>query len=115
MNRNLPQVMQEGFFTKIKNWLKKIFGKHGSIEYPIPETMYNEIDEIKKENFVRNIKIESMDKILMLQKKLKEKQIEISDLTDQELDEMIELYKSQITDKKIKLKQYQYAIKNVLQ
>jgi low affinity Fe/Cu permease len=71
------------------------------------------MDEMNKEIFIQDIKIESKDNILMLQRKIKEKQIEISDLTDQELDEMIELYKNQIEDKKARLKQYRVKIKNI--
>lgn len=116
MNENLPKVIQEGFFTKIKNWVIKFFRKQKSIENPINENLnelHKEIDEFNKEDFVQNIKVENKDNILLLQRKIKEKQIEISDLTDQELDEMIELYKGQIEEKKQKLKQYRLKIKNI--
>ena len=116
MNENLPQVIQEGFFTKIKNWFNKFFRKQKIIKYPIQENfseLHNEIDEINKAEFVQNIKVENKDEILMLQRKIKEKQIEISDLTNQELDKMIELYKGQIEEKKQKLKQYRTKIRNI--
>lgn len=116
MNKNLPQVIQEGFFTKIKNWFNKFFKKQKSIEYPIQKNfneLHNEIDEINNADFVQNIKVENKDNILLLQRKIKEKQIEISDLTDQELDEMIALYKGQIEEKKQKLKQYRTKIRNI--
>ena len=112
MNGNLPQVIRENFFTKIKNWFFKVFRKPKSTNYPTPKILDN-TDENNKENFIQSIKIESKDKILMLQKKLKENQTKISDLTDQELEEMIELYKNQIEDKKIKLKQYKIKIRNM--
>ena len=112
MNDNLPQVIQENFFLKIKKWFFKIFKKQKSINNPTQKLLDN-TDENDKENFIESIKIESKDKSLMLQKKLKEKQIKISDLTDEELDEMIELYKNQIEDKKIKLKQYRVKIRNI--
>lgn len=112
MNENLPQVIKENFFSKIKNWFLKIFKKQKSINYPTQKILDN-TDENSKENFIQSIKIESKDKSLMLQKKLKEKQIKISDLTDQELEEMIGLYKNQIEDKKIKLNQYKKIIRNL--
>lgn len=112
MNEKLPQVIRENFYTKIKNWFFKIFRKPQSINYPDQKILDN-TDENNKENFIQSIKIESKDKSLMLQKKLKEKQIKISDLTDQELEEMIGLYKNQIEDKKIKLNQYKKIIKNL--
>lgn len=52
------------------------------------------------------VDITSKEKILSIQRKLKQKQIEISELTDKELSEMIELYKIQIENKKSKLKVY---------
>lgn len=116
MNENLPQVLQEGFFSKIKNWFNKFFRKQKSIENPINENLnelHNEIHKISKADFVQNIKVENKDNILLLQRKIKEKQIKISDLRDQELDEMIELYKEQIKEKKQKLKQYRLTIRNI--
>ena len=109
MNNNLPEIKKESFFQKIKKWVKRIF----NIEEPIQEAI-NEInsdmEEIKNNKFIDEIKVENKDKILLLQKKLKEKQIEIADLTDEELDEMIELYKTQIEEKKTKLKKYRIAL-----
>lgn len=116
MNRNLPQVIHEGFFTKIKNWFNNFFRKQKSIEYPIQESLnelHNKMDENSKENFVQDIKVENKDNILKLQRKIKENEIGISDLTDQELDEIIELYKGQIEEKKQKLKQYRIKIRNI--
>lgn len=116
MNENLPQVIQEGFFTKIKNWFLKIFRKQKKAEYLIEDTVekvYSEVDKSNKEKFIQNIKVEDKEKIIMLQRKIKEKQIEISDLTNEELDEMIELYKSQIEEKKVKLQQYRVRIRNI--
>ena len=69
--------------------------------------------EINKENFMQNIKVENKDNIIILQRKIKEKQIEIADLTNQELDEIITLYKEQIEEKKVKLRQYRIKIKNI--
>lgn len=115
MKENLPQVIQEGFFTKIKKWFLKIFRKQKSIETQIQtlEDVQNDINEINKENFMQNIKVENKDNIIMLQRKIKEKQIEIADLTNYELDEMIALYKEQIEAKKEKLRQYRIKIKNI--
>lgn len=115
MNENLPQVIQEGFFTKIKKWFLKFFRKQKSIESQIQalDDVQNDINEINKENFMQNIKVENKDNIIILQRKIKEKQIEIADLTNQELDEIITLYKEQIEEKKVKLRQYRIKIKNI--
>lgn len=115
MNNNLPEIKKESFFQKFKNWFKRLFIKEEIIiEDPIKDAI-NEIsesiDDIKRNKFIDEIKVESKDEILSLQRKLKEKQIEIADLTDEQLDEMIELYKEQIQYKKDKLKKYKNKIK----
>lgn len=107
MNNNLPQLRKEGLLEKIKNYFLKIFRKKERFENQNPDTVEN---EVSKNEFIENIKVENKDMILMLQRKIKEKQIEISDLTDEQLDEMLELYKSQIEEKKIKLKKYRTAL-----
>lgn len=47
-----------------------------------------------------------LKRLLQIQKDLKENKIKISDLSDKELDEMINLYKIQTDIKKKKLKEY---------
>lgn len=106
MNSNLPDIRRESIFTKIKNWFKKIFSKEEVIIEEVIEEINQTVDEIKNISFKDSIKVKSKDRILFLQRKIKEKQIEISDLTDEELDEMIELYKKQIEEKKNALKNY---------
>ena len=99
--QNLPVVRKEGVFTKIKNWFKKIFLEMEETQANITQ---GDGQDIKKNEFFENIKVESKDTIIALQRKLKENQINISELTDKELDEMIELFKKQISNKKEKLK-----------
>lgn len=109
MNENLPMKRNESIFGKIKIWFIRLFKKEKTVEEAIKE-IDTSVEQIKSNNFKEDIKVESKDKILALQRKLKEKQIEISELTDEELDEMIELYKKQIEEKKNKLKQYRNKI-----
>lgn len=66
--------------------------------------------EISKNNFSENIKAKNNDRIISLQLKLKENQIKIEDLTDEELNQMIELYEKNISDKKKRLKQLRNKI-----
>lgn len=114
MENNLPTVKKENIFIKIKKWFMNIFRKAQIMETDYNDTIIEDInqniEEMKKATFKDELKVESKDKILSLQRKLKEKQIEISELTDEELDEMIELYKVQIEEKKQKLKQYRNKI-----
>lgn len=110
MNNNLPAIKKDGIFVKIKNWFSKLFKTYeNKEEYFLEEKSYQFEN---KTDFIENIKIENNDRIFMLQRKIKEKQMEISDLTNQELDELIEFYKDQIEEKKVKLKQYRMKIVN---
>lgn len=56
---------------------------------------------MEKDIFLKNIKVETNQSILAKKIKLKTKQIKISDLSDYELQEMIELYKVEIQQKKL--------------
>lgn len=108
MDNNLPQIRKEGIFLKVKNWFKKLFGKEKLVMKEIDDS----VEEIKNVDFKDSIKVESKDRILFLQRQLKEKQIEMSDLTDKELDELIELYETQIKEKNETLKRYKEKLKN---
>ncbi len=109
MNSNLPQIRKEKIFTRIKKWLKNILGISEIIEESIHEVIdqeKNNLAEIEKNDFREEIKVESKDVILALQRKINEKQMEISDLTDDQLDEIIKLYESQIKEKENKIRFY---------
>ena len=108
MSKNLPQIKKDGLFSKIRRGFLKFFRKAENVKIPIEETLNNSETPKQQDNFLREIRAEN--KIFQLQNKLKEKQVDISDLTDEELDEMIKLYKQQIEDKKQKLKQYRVRI-----
>lgn len=103
MEKNLPYIKKVKIFTKVKNWFKGLLGI-GKIEEPIQEPINNNIT--KKNEFKESIRVESKDGILSLQRKLEDEQIKISDLTDEELDKMIGLYKDQIIIKEDKIKHY---------
>ena len=108
MNNNLPAIKREGIFIKIKNWFLRLFKKYERTDEYFLEESSRQLKN--KTDFVDNIKVENNGRIFILQRKIKEKQMEISDLTNQELDQLIELYKEQIEEKKMKLKQYRLKI-----
>ena len=60
----------------------------------------SEIVIIKRENFRERLKATSKDRLLCVQRKLQTKDMQVSSLTDEELDEMIALYRAQINEKK---------------
>lgn len=108
MNKgNLPQVKNKNIFGKIKNWILKLFHKSKNEKdekfYSSEKTYMNE----KEKDFAESINISA---ILKLQNELKQNKISMSDLTDKELDSMIELYQKQVEEKEIKLKQYMKKI-----
>lgn len=107
---NLPVQKKESVFTKIKNWLSRFFKKEKSEEdetLKIVNDNNTDTEESQKNSFIESIKIENKDKILDLKIKLKCGQIQISELTDEELDEMIKLYEIEIEEKQKKLEMYQ--------
>lgn len=105
---NLPQIFRENIFTKIVKWLKKIINKKVKNNVVLPQN--NIINNTTKEDFISNIRVE--ETIKMKQKKIKDNQINISELSDKELKQMIELYKSQIKRKKTELKKHRKMIFN---
>lgn len=103
MSEILPKIKKESLFEKIRNWFKSIFNRNINI---INEPQINDNTKEKQVNTF----IENNNKIFVLQKRLKEGMIEVSDLTDEELDELIELYEKQIAEKKEKVKYYREKI-----
>lgn len=94
---------------KIKSFFIKLFKR----EQKEKILNLNECGENKTEKLLNlkvNSEIEKKYKILNLQQKLKNNKIAISDLTNEELDEIILLYKKQIKNKKDKLMQYRRII-----
>lgn len=100
MNKNLPMIRNENIFTKIKRWFRKLLGKDEVIIETVQEITENATNEEKEDRFRESLKVKSKDVILFLQKQLESNQIRISDLTDEQMDEMIELLTMQIKEQK---------------
>jgi len=99
---------KDGFFGKIKNFFKNLFGKSAKVE------VANEAeDTAKANNFKESIKmIEDEDsKLLELQRRYRRGEIAESDLTEQQIDDLSELYDRQIAElkKSIELKEQKIA------
>lgn len=105
-DKNLPQTINKNIFIKLKMWFFSFFKKNKTNANENTEILDNNKGKEQTSNFKTDIQLESFNKIFTLQKKLKDNQIKISDLTNNELDEMIKLYRNQISEKKIKLRQY---------
>lgn len=111
MNEILPKIKKETIFDRIKKWFKINFEKK-QVEENLNEISNTIITSEKQKNdFIEKIQINNDDKIILLQKRLKEGMIEISDLTENELEELIDLYEKQIQEKKDKLRVYREKMK----
>lgn len=88
---------KESFFSKMKNFFKKLFKKKD--KNVIDKTVKDE-ESIEKESnsFKENIKIEEDEetKILELQKRYRRGEIAENDLTEEQVEALSELYDKQI-------------------
>jgi len=111
-NKNL-MVKKEGFFTKIINKIKNLFGKEIAEDYNINNRIketkeeFNGEIENKKDEFLNNIKVESNSEIVSLKVKLESGEIRSIDLTLEQMDELKKIYDKEILEKKEKIKKLQ--------
>lgn len=100
-NHSLIPV-NESIFTKIKNFFKNLFGQQTIEDYKIKNTdnIIENQEEIKNSIFAESIKIEETEeqKLLRLQKLIREKRISENDLSVEEREKLRKLYNSQIED-----------------
>lgn len=106
-NENLPQIVKDTLLSKFKKWIKRLIRKD---ENKISDKTITQTNTINEKDFAETIKVEDKTEIINLQKRLKENKIKIAELTDNQLKQMIELYKNQIEQKRLKLKQYRMMI-----
>jgi len=101
---NLPEKRRTDIFYKIKMWFFNLRKKNDNC-VECTEEKKTTIDP-RKNKFIEEIKCKTNDRLLYLQKELKSNKIKISELTDKELDDLIELYELQIKEKREILKGY---------
>ncbi len=98
-NHSLIRV-NENIVTKIKNFFKNLFGQQTIEDYKIENTdnIVENQEEIKNSIFAENIKIEETEeqKLLRLQKLIREKRISENDLSIEEREKLRKLYNFQI-------------------
>lgn len=104
MNNNLPQTVKDNIFTKIRKWFFKFIPNNKQKNVVESESITKENNE---NTFKEKIQISDA---MALQRKLTERQMEIQELTDEELDEVIKLYEEQIEEQKATLKRYREII-----
>lgn len=111
---NMQVINENSFFYKIKCFFRKMFFKEETIEEPKEQVQdIVEEDNNKKKEFIKNIKVETNDKLISIQKKLESGKMKISELDDEQKDKLIELYNKQIDMKKQKLSKIKQKILNI--
>ena len=103
MENKYLQVRKENIFTRFVNFIRGIFGKKIEQEVSVQvETIEN---KDVKSNFFDDIRIDKEEnkELIDLQTKYENNEINLSMLSDKEIDELDSLYKRQVTDLKKKL------------
>ena len=113
MSDNLPKIKNDGIIEKIKNVFSKIFAKNQK-QYESEQTIVNKHEKVSvslnKSELLSSLQsqiekevVSDNEVLVALQRKIKNNEMQISELTDEELDGLIELYEEQIANKKKKL------------
>ena len=104
--------VNESIFTKIKNFFKNLFGQQ-TIENT--DNKVENQEKIKNSIFTENIKIEETEeqKLVRLQKLVREKRISEKDLSVEEREKLRKLYNSQIEDLRKSILQKRNKIMNI--
>lgn len=102
-------IFKESLFTRILNKIKGIFGINKEIEKNsekfISINYYKESSEKQKSDFINSLKVEEDSSgIIYLKMKLENHEIRAIDLTDEQIDELQEIYDKEIQEKKNKIK-----------
>ena len=99
--KNLIERNEENIFIKIKNFFKGLFGKKGEeVNNTVNEDIEMEMEksEVFRSN-IRNIEIDE-NNIFELQRRYRKGEIADSELTQEQINALCQLYDSQIADLK---------------
>ena len=101
----------EGLFSKIKNFFKNLFSKKSNVENTVVEDVSNEKEG--NNSFKESIKMTETEetRLLDLQTRYRRGEIGESDLTEEQIDALCQLYDKQIEEikKSIKIKEEKIA------
>lgn len=102
-----------GIFKRIRLFFKNLFGKKEIVKKTvvIPKQMDK---ENARNNFIENLRVDSDveadSELLELQRKVRDGIIKIEDLTEEQEDQLIDLYDKQIAVKKAKIEEIKKKI-----
>lgn len=106
-------IFKESLFKRVLNKIKGIFGikkEAGNIpEKVVPINKFKESSEKQKNDFINSIKVEEDSGIIYLKLKLENREIRAIDLTDEQIDELQEIYDKEIREKKEKIRRLKSA------
>lgn len=102
-----------GIFKRIRLFFKNLFGKKEIVKKTV--VIPKQIDkENARNNFIDNLKVDSDveadSELLELQRKVRDGIIKIEDLTEEQEDQLIDLYDKQIAVKKAKIEEIKKKI-----
>lgn len=104
------------FFNKIKLFFRNLFGKNKVVE-KTKNANENIENQNEKSGFINSIKVESEveanPELLELQQKVRNGEIKIEDLTDEEENQLIDLYDKQIAVKKARIEELRIKIEKL--
>ena len=104
---------ENGFLNKIKSFFRNLFGKNKVVETQ-KKQIKNTEDQKEKSGFIDSIKyeseVEANPELLELQQKVRNGEVKIEDLTDEQEDQLIDLYDKQIAVKKAKIEELKIKI-----
>ena len=110
--KSLTVINENSIYYKIKNFFRKIFKKQNEISTNFEDNKSLELNDKKKE-FNASLKTNINTSLIDLQTQLKQGNIRIDDLTSEEVDKLIKLYKEQIDVKKKRLNEIKFQIINI--
>lgn len=106
---------KENFISKIKKFFKRLFGRNEYMQENIESK--KELNKMEKNNFKESIEVKEDEeelKIIKLQTEYKAGNIREEDMTDEEHEKLIDLYKKQNKELKEKIETKKHKIRKKL-
>lgn len=117
MSNNSLIPVNESIFAKIKNFFKNLFGQQTIENYELKnsENIVEDKGKIRNSIFAENIKVEETEeqKLLRLQRLIREKRLSENDLSVEEKQKLRDLYNSQIQNLRNSILQKRNKIKRI--
>lgn len=107
--KSLTVIKKQGMFSRFYQFLKNLIKKDNSKEENQNEEVILKVNQ--REDFLNTIRLADDSETKELMKKLENGEIEVQELTDEELDTMIEKYKKDIENKENKVAELKWKLR----